>query len=588
MFRRNKSKTQKNDTLLSSELNVEQQQQRGSFHTVQQYKDGLPHLKDKKEHDETIQTVRSVNTYNSVDVGFLSSASRASDEGDGDSSSFASLNTDSICATIIKKLELQNTFLDNFSRRSAFVVNQMKWVEDRERSLEQRRRDNQSSIGSLSSLEEFNNTKDDTITIEESGKFNASQNPEEQYVFDQKRIMNKELASFNYKRLLLSVDRTLKQDTLIFPSADSFELFKELREDSKKKRKDLSTNINNNSLSNGTTTEVSDARTHIIPMSYKTEGQGLPLLRMQSPKLSSFRKDSPQLIFRKFKENPIPPQNTNDDTDFETFDYCFVYLKSFSNYHRFIFEFLPHTSSCFKIVMFQASFKPFADFTYKGTRFRVIGTSASNGFHNRYNQQMKLLVIDDDKASLCDDIFNEKPKSGKSGFLRFKKSNQEGSSENVDFDINDATTYINPIPNNQKFVEVLKLCCTNRLSFIPKNLLPFGSLKEGATFKSQLGLKPKKYNDLGSIELYQDLLSTFPSLAQATTAAAPPPYVDYPVEESFLNSTLSVDVDTLVLAVMFNTLREVVAKNSGKNSRVSLNGTKGGVNLGYYQLFGLG
>lgn len=553
---------------------------------MQEYKGALSRLKDKKEHDETIQTVRSVDTYNGVDVGLLSSTSHASDQGDGDSSLFASLNTDSICATIVKRLELQNTFLDNFSRRSAFVVNQMKMAEDRERSLEQRRRGNQSSVGSLSSLEEFNNTKDDTITVEEPGKFNDSHNLEEQYVFDQKRIMNKELASFNYKRLLLSVDRTLKQDTLIFPSADSFELFKELREDPKK-RKDLSTNINNNSLSNGTTTEVSDDRTHIIPMSYKIEGQGLPLLRMQSPKLSSFRKDSPQLIFRKFKENPAPPQKTNDDTDFETFDYCFVYLKSFSNYHRFIFEFLPHTSSCFKIVMFQASFKPFADFTYKGTRFRVIGTSASNGFHNRYNQQMKLLVIDDDKASLCDDIINEKPKSGKSKFLRFRKSNQEGSSENVDFDINDATTYINPIPNNQKFVEVLKLCCTNRLSFIPKNLLPFGSLKEGATSKSQLGLIPKKYNDLGSIELYQDLLSTSPSPAQATTAAAPL-YADYPVEESFLNSTLSVDVDTLVLAVMFNTLREVVVKNSGKNSKASLNGTKGGVNLGYCQLFGLG
>ena len=89
---------------------------------------------------------------------------------------------------------------------------------------------------------------------------------------------------------------------------------------------------------------------------------------------------------------------------------------------------------------------------------------------------------------------------------------------------------------------------------------------------------------MGTTEIYQDLESMLEN-ARAKTTTTEQLSTDTEVE-SFLNSTLSVDEDTTVLTVIFNTLREVVVKTSGKNAKASLVAPKGGANLGYYQLFG--
>ncbi|KAG5419125.1 hypothetical protein I9W82_002892 [Candida metapsilosis] len=515
------------------------------------------HSQEKKNHD-AFQTVESIAE--DGDVGEFSSNTTALDSGGIDDAAFASLNTDSICAAIVRRLGLKSTFLDNLSNPSAYVIEKMRMVEEREASLDNRRKENAESSNS---------------NEQNTGPFNKGQVSTEGHSISN-NIMNKQLAAFDFKRSLLSVDRTLKQDTLIFPSAESYELFKQLTKEKTNDTMDADMAVE----STGGPAEKSNDGHHIIPVTFKTTGQGLPLLRMQSPLGSSLRKNGPQLIFRKYKEDTTLPSYASDDTDFETFDYCFVYLKSFANYQRFIFDFFPNTSASFKVVMFQASFKPFADFTYKGTRFRVIGTSAANGFHNRFNQQMKLLVIDDDKPSLCDEIVNEKVKSR--SFFRFKKSSQEDT--HVEFDIDDAATYNNPIPKTEKFVEVLKLCCAHRLAFIPKNLSPFGGLKEAAIRQPKSGPIPKRSKDLGTTEIYQDLESMLEN-ARAKTTTTEQLSTDTEVE-SFSNSTLSVDEDTTVLTVIFNTLREVVVKTSGKNAKASLVAPKGGANLGYYQSFG--
>lgn len=574
MFRPNKSKSNadENGNVLNGGQSMEQSEQRMVNRAVREENGGAFHQKGKKHDDDTVEAVRSVEEDDSNDH-IRSSKSSAIDQERSDSRSFATLNTNSICAAIVKRLPLQDTFIDNFSTRSAFVVEQMKGVEEREQALENWRKQGQSTSFE-GATEKSNIVTNDTIIFQGSTVGNNYRFAYEHYSADHMRIMDKKIPVFNYKRQLISVDRTLKHDTLVFPSLQSFELFKELRAGTGKVGKESSTDTNKIVISTSGAPQVDNDKNHIIPISYKAKGQGLPLLKMQSTRMHSFRKNEPQLTFRKFKENVTQSIRIDDGSDFETFDYCFVYHKSFQNYDRSIFEFLPNTSSCFKVVMFQASFKPFADFNYKGTRFRVIGTSVPNGFHSMNNQQMKLLVIGDDQPSLCDDIVNDKPKSGKLSFSHFKKRDKGSSSAHAVFDINDAKTYINPIPKPEKLVEVLKLCCANRLSFIPKSLVPFGGLKGVASPKSQLGLISLKYKDLEIIELYQDLLESM--------AAMPSPS-DGTAEQSFLNCTLSVDDDTLVLAVIFTTLKEIAIETAGKNSSATVRYPKG---VQYLQQYG--
>ena len=65
--------------------------------------------------------------------------------------------------------------------------------------------------------------------------------------------------------------------------------------------------------------------------------------------------------------------------------------------------------------------------------------------------------------------------------------------------------------------------------------------------------------------------------------AAMPSPSDGTAEQSFLNCTLSVDDDTLVLAVIFTTLKEIAIETAGKNSSATVRYPKG---VQYLQQYG--
>lgn len=569
--------------------------QGNTTNTLQRYNVELLHTGEKKEPAEVQQTYTN-ETINSDDC--LSPLTSGPDnQGDGDNHSLALSETDTLCATRKQRLELQDVYIDNFSMYLPFVLRQLRLAEDQAQAEDRRRREARASTGRGGALvdhfDEDYDAENDTIADDDlSTIFNDSQSPEEHYEIDHQKVMDRKLSAYNYKRLVVFVGGMLKSDVFIFPTVASFKLFKQLRTNIKKERKSSviiydsngdikkvtsSNGINKNEYANpdGGNDEVIDERNHIIPISYKIKGQGLPILRMHLPYMSTFRKNTPYLIFKKFKEVPSAP-NPGDpkqnDIDFETFDYCNVYLKYSLNYRRFILEFYPNTASCFKVVMFESTFKPFADFNYKGTRFRVIGTTISTGLVCEYNPHMRLLIIDDDEPSLCDGIVNKKPSSG---FMKLKKSSNH--EEYVEFDINDPATYVNPIPN-AKFVDEdgFSNCCHHRATFIPNNLPPFGCYKDASLYKGQnSSLIPKKYYEIGKAEIYQDLQSLSP---QSTTSSSPSHgNNESPVSEEFLNSTFSMDQDTLVLTVIMSTLREVNVKNANKSSGSPMTRASGGV-----------
>ncbi|KAI5950594.1 hypothetical protein CANMA_005254 [Candida margitis] len=561
---------------------------RGSSNvSPREYNIELLHTGDKKEPAEIQHTYTSATNETNDSDDCLSPLTSGTDGREAsDTQSMALSETDTLCAARKQRLELQDVYIDNFSMYLPFLVRQLRLAENRAQDEDRRRRQARARAGRggppLDHFDEDYDAENDTIADDDlSTIFNDSQSPEEQYEIDNQRIMHRKLSAYNYKRSVVFVGCSLKSGVFIFPTAASFKLFKQLRSNIKQERKssmivyDADGNIKKVTSSNGINRseftkpgegndEVVDDRNHIIPVSYKIKGQGLPLLKMHSPYMSTFRKNTPYLIFKKFKEVPSPPKPGDpkqNDVDFETFDYCYVYSKYSSNYRRFIFEFFPNTASCFKVVMFESSFKPFADFNYKGTRFRVIGTTISTGLVCEYNPHMRLLAIDDDQPSLCDGIVNKKSSSG---FMKLKKSSNEGSSSHVEFNINDPTTFINPIPNS-KFLnsDGFSDYC-QRATFIPNNLPPFGCYKDVNLYKPEnVSFIPKKYSEIGKSEIYQDLQSL--SLSSPAAATRNNEQQQYTSKE-LLNSTLSVDQDTLVITVLLSTLREVNVKNANKST----------------------
>ncbi|RCK67506.1 hypothetical protein Cantr_02549 [Candida viswanathii] len=449
-----------------------------------------------------------------------------------------------------QRLELQDSYIDNFTMYLPFVIRQMRLLETRRYYENDHPLSNGTTESSTDSHSEsepshiivpMDDSFDDTSTIFEEGHI-----PVEAYAATYFKILEKGLTDFSIKRLFILVGGMLKHNMYIFPSEGSFELFRSLRLNIKKERKNLIVVYDKRGaikrVSSSTKREdltstddiVIDDRPHIVPLDQKLKGLGLPLFKVLVPYLSSFRKNTPLIIFKKFKELPAAPDpNAQDDTEFETFNFCMVYSKYFQPYRRFIFEFHPEDQPSFKIVMFQSNFRPFADFNYKNTRFRVIGPSILLGVVQHYNPHMRLLVIDENKPSLADDVVNKKQSTG---FIKRKSSEAY-----VQFDENNPDTYINPIPNNS-FANEINSSLLPQPLFISNDLPPFGSFKDSILYQNPQ-LLPKKYSEVGKIQIYQDKET---------------------LQGKDLDSTLSVDLDSLVLLCVMNTLRDVSIRNSGR------------------------
>lgn len=449
-----------------------------------------------------------------------------------DAVSVALSEADTLAVSKKHRLQLQETYDDNFVSYLPFVLRRMR--------IEHRRQDDAVAVESDS---------DDEKTM-----ISMAESPYS--------IMRKPTAVYSTKRVLVIASEFIKNNTFVFANAEAFSVFKQLRSNRKLRKNSIFSYDERGNIKRlggePDSAETIDARRHIVPLDYKLRGEGLPLFKILVPYMSSFRKKVPYMVFRRYHEIPTAPVEDEGDL-FETYDFCTIYLKHFQKYKRYTMHFAPANCAPFKVLVFQNNFRPFLDFEYNHTRFRVVGTSLASAYLMNYNPELKLLVIDASQPALCDNIINKQP-----GFDLRGRPRNENSEE-----CEDPTDLSNPVPkpSNPLLVEddggFIRLARSN---YIPNEMPPFGRFLDSAVYSGEMHLLPKRYTELGRIELYQDLLQ------DSTTN---------------LSTTFSVDVDTLVLTTILLTLRETSLRNTSRHSnsasfvgRVGTFGTLGSLSGG--------
>lgn len=161
-------------------------------------------------------------------------------------------------------------------------------------------------------------------------------------------IMGKPLAAYSYKRTMVLCSEMLHSSTIVFTSTDHLHRYK--------------------------------------------LGQAVPWLRISAPYLSQIRPTTPFATFKLVDTN-----GKDGDT------YCTLYTKQLDRVRRLSFRFTPKDGGEFTVVVFVNHFRPFADFTYKNTRFRIVGTPVALGYILGHKLRFKLTVLDDNMPSICDD-----------------------------------------------------------------------------------------------------------------------------------------------------------------------------------------
>lgn len=426
-------------------------------------------------------------------------------------------------------------------------------------------------------------------------------------------ILGLPTSRFTLKRQFILASELIKNNTYIFVDRESFSKFKALRASSKKARKssvivyDKDGNIKKLSITpqtkfnvdadramgpSGPDDDVIDHRQHIIPLENKLKGEGLPLMKVQVPYMSSFRKNTPFMIFRRYREIPLRPSPSptegvgplateEDDDHFQSYPFCSVHTKNFLYLKRYTLKFTPIDRPGFTLVVFQHNFRQFADFRYRNTRFRVLGTPLAGGYLMTYNPHLKLLIIDDDKPSLTDNIINKKTRSS---FTRRKSTSDVGQDyfnnelgknntnssplESLPLDSpTDATSeYPNPYPDasnpllSESHYGFFAYTAESAKDYIPNDMPPFGEFSDAQAYLRLQSILPKKYTETGKIEVYQD----------ANT-----------INHENESSSLSVDFDSLVISCVMLVLRENSLRNSTKSSNGGLGGRINAIGPGF-------
>lgn len=457
------------------------------------------------------------------------------------------------------RLHLQDTYLDNFTHYLPFLLLRQRFAaieslgDNTSPSEPMAPASNNHGVGDTGST--FDSGDDLPTMIDEP--IEDSDTPE-----NEERILTKPMRNFNVKRECILASELFKGKSYLFPSMESFQLFRQLRANLKKARKSLTYLYDKNGSikmqSSGSRSSVDDGdiideRQHLIPLNYKIKGQGLPLLKFHVPYMQSFRRSTPFIIFKRFKEIPGPPENNekidlNTENEFETYTYCTVNTKYTQELRRYIFNFTPAGQEEFQVLLFQHNMKPFADFNYKGTRFRVVGTTLGTGYLASYSPRMKLMVIDRNKPSLCDNIIERKEGFQLTSIMKKKTTTPKGEPK--------YSGLRNPFPDPS-----CPLLDDSQLDFaigqsqtakyVPRTKPPFGAFQDSIVYDVTPTLLPKKYSESGKFEIYQD---------------------GWSLPDQDLDSTLSVDTDVLVLNCILLSLREagIRSTNRGVTSSVGV------------------
>ncbi|CAH2353591.1 hypothetical protein CLIB1423_11S03202 [[Candida] railenensis] len=458
------------------------------------------------------------------------------DDGYNDATSVESAplsESDTLFLTNQERLSLQPTFQENFSLYLPFLIRRLRYERMYEHS------DLASSQETVASVAE---------------KYSVLDQPTHNY---------------NEKRRMILVHEFMKNSNLVFISMESFTLYRELRSLKKEKQAEMATK-------------------------YQSKGLALPLFKIESHSYLRLD-DGADVIFHKYLELPSTQMNSNSGSAnpvaSPTYKFCTVHIKTYTNLKRFTFTFNPQDgrTSPFKVILFQHNFKPIADFNYKNTRFRIFGNSLIN-FGLAPN--LKLLIIDKDKPSLCDKVF-DKPQFKLSSIVRRRRSsavdpsapnsrrgssvgrrrssavsinsncigeeeciapdenfNSVGEAEDEEGVETDPLKMANPYPDKSN--PLLKYDQNQYLllnkTFVSNEVPPFGSFQDVVCYAKDFSLLPKKFKEQGRFEIYQDSSRFVPGVN--------------------MDANNSLDMDTLVLCCINLAIRDMVVK---RNSKISSN-----------------
>lgn len=460
-----------------------------------------------------------------------------------DEESVALSETETLAQPKSHRWDLQETYMENYTEYLPYVMNRL-----RAQALDEQRA-RAEDLSPTATLDD-----DETMILElELGNCILGRPPD----------------AWNLKRSLVVLREFIKGTTYLFADMRAFEKFRYLRANQKKLNKntfivyDAEGNIKKvrgkppseeNMALLTRKGSVVDQRQHIIPVDHKLRGDGLPIFKIISPYMSSFRKKVPYMVFRRYRQIPLRPKGTekdDEDENYELYVFCTVQVKNYSLYRRFIFYFTPEGLPPLKLLVFQNNHRPFADFNYRDTRFRILGTCLTNPYLMSYNPEMKLLVLGPRQNSLCDNIID--------------KLSQNAAKSGSTIDLTDnilPEDFPNPVPHPKNPIladDDGPLSRTSIRTYILNKMPPFGRFLDSCAYMDDSPLFPKRYSETGKVELYQDNTNM-------------DPHAD-------LSLASSLDHDSLVISTVFLTLQETRTRNT---NRYASNKFMGGVGGGAY------
>lgn len=359
-------------------------------------------------------------------------------------------------------------------------------------------------------------------------------------------IMGRETTDYEHLRTLVIAGDVIKSNMYVFPDSESLEMFRNLRKSKKKEQKNskLSKEKSGDQSEEPLLAFDEDTQSGSLSLDSFLQNfigveQCLPLLKIEVPFLSSLRPNTPFMKFRQYfgSQSSVGSQSVGCRL-INIRDFCTVRLKSFQDYKRYTFIFQPEVGDQFTLLAFQHNYRPFTDFNYKGTRFRVFGTSRTASYPTFYNPELKLQVLDNDQPSLMDDLIQKKAK------MDYFKKKDSLETENL----TDGTLQ-NPVPSPGNPI-LKQLRDEENSSFyrnnVPRDMPPFGKFLDASAYMKKKSFIPKLFSEIGKIAVYED-----------------------PLEIS--NSPNSaVHLDTLVLTTIFLAFRENSIRSTVKRDDITV------------------
>ncbi|QFZ25518.1 hypothetical protein EJF18_10614 [Clavispora lusitaniae] len=207
-----------------------------------------------------------------------------------------------------------------------------------------------------------------------------------------------------------------------------------------------------------------------------------PILRVSVPYMSVFRRKVPYMIFECLSEGELVP-------------FCAVHMRTHAHFRRYLMHFTPPNGTPFTVAVFQNNFRPFSDFEYNHTRFRVVGTSVAAHYLSPYNPELKLLVVDATQPALCDNLVPRARRPSRRGSAASTSSSERMPSSEMEDPVPEASNRI-LLEDSGGFSRPVR-------NYIPNELPPFGLFMDACAEPGSRSLLPRKFADAGKVVLYE-------------------------------------------------------------------------------------